>query len=98
MISIEWQVMAALVLDAFIGDPRSWPHPVRLMGWMAMRLEPITRRSFANARVAGLLTALTVIAVTGVLTYGVVQIRPCSKSVDWSDCFDSNNIHWNSSS
>ena len=74
MISIEWQVMAALVLDAFIGDPRSWPHPVRLMGWLAMRLEPITRRSFANARVAGLLTALTVIAVTGVLTYCVAQI------------------------
>ncbi|MFH0958025.1 MAG: adenosylcobinamide-phosphate synthase CbiB [Pseudomonadota bacterium] len=74
MISIEFQVLAALVLDALIGDPRSWPHPVRLIGWLAVRLEPITRKSFVNARIAGLLTALAVIAVTGILTYCVYQI------------------------
>jgi adenosylcobinamide-phosphate synthase len=74
VISTEWQILAALILDALIGDPRSWPHPVRLIGWLAIRLEPITRRSLANARIAGLLTALTVVAVTAVLTYGVVQL------------------------
>ncbi len=74
MISTEWQILAALILDALIGDPRSWPHPVRLIGSLAIRLEPITLRCLANARIAGLLTALTVVAVTAVLTYGVVQL------------------------
>ena len=35
--------LLALVLDALLGDPRGWPHPVRLIGQALDRLEPLAR-------------------------------------------------------
>ncbi|WP_370455535.1 CobD/CbiB family cobalamin biosynthesis protein [Synechococcus sp. RSCCF101] len=57
-------VLAAVVLDAWIGDPRSWPHPVQVMGWGIERLRhggerwagdsPIRLRLAGGAITAGL--------------------------------------------
>ncbi len=62
MISVPLHVMLAVLLDALIGDPRGWPHPVRWVARVAVFLESRTRTSFRNERVAGLVTALVVIA------------------------------------
>jgi adenosylcobinamide-phosphate synthase len=59
---IEDQVGIALLLDLLIGDPRWLPHPVRLIGTLAIRLEEPLRRRIRNARWAGVAAAFLVVA------------------------------------
>lgn len=44
-----------LVLDSFIGDPPSWPHPIRFIGGGIQKLERVLRQKVANLYVAGFL-------------------------------------------
>lgn len=61
----EYQILAALLLDLLIGDPRWFPHPVKFIAQLASGLESLMRRSISNARAAGIATALLVILITG---------------------------------
>jgi adenosylcobinamide-phosphate synthase len=58
---LEIQILIALLLDLVLGDPRWLPHPVRLIGRLIAVLEGPARRAIPDARLAGSLTALTVI-------------------------------------
>ncbi|OPY90475.1 MAG: cobalamin biosynthesis protein [Syntrophaceae bacterium PtaU1.Bin231] len=69
----EYQIIAAFTLDLAAGDPRWMPHPVRFIGRFAAMLEGVSRRYIAAPRLAGIATALTVIAATAVITWGVVR-------------------------
>lgn len=62
--SLECQILIAVALDFIIGDPRWFPHPVKLMGNLAMDLEPRFRAVIEGPRVAGVGAALTVIITT----------------------------------
>lgn len=72
------QHVLALIIGFFIdlclGDPHWMPHPVRGMGWLISRLEPVARRmcpkNGGGERLAGTLLAAAVLAVTGVVAYG----------------------------
>ncbi len=81
----EVQILAALILDLLIGDPRWFPHPVRFMGRMASRLETPLRRLIRPPRIAGLVTAIVVILVAALGTLGLVHgagwIHPIAKDV-----------------
>lgn len=81
----EYQILTALILDLLVGDPRWLPHPVQLMGWIASRLEEPFRRLIRSPRIAGLLTAITVILVVALATFGFVQgagwIHPIAKDI-----------------
>jgi len=70
---LEYQIIAALALDLLIGDPRWFPHPVKLMGRFAALLEEPLRKSFRNPRIAGVTTVLLILTVTGLLTYAVIM-------------------------
>ncbi len=70
---LEYQVIAALVLDAALGDPRWMPHPVRLIGWFALTLEAPLRRMIPNARLAGIAAAALVTGAAGALTWAAVR-------------------------
>ena len=39
------QILAAIVLDLLIGDPRGWPHIARLTGELSNRYEAVLTRS-----------------------------------------------------
>jgi adenosylcobinamide-phosphate synthase len=54
-------IPAAFALDAVLGDPRQLPHPVRWMGWIVTKAEPLFRRWIADERLAGLAFALSLI-------------------------------------
>jgi len=54
----------ALLLDALFGDPRWLPHPVRGMGILAQRVEPLMRRAVRDPRLAGVAAATTVVLVS----------------------------------
>ena len=51
-------VVTAVALDLFVGDPRRLPHPVRGVGWLLDRLEPLARRFSGHLRLAGAICVL----------------------------------------
>ncbi len=74
MIDMKLQIVAALTLDLLFGDPRWLPHPVKLMGNFAMRLEPVARKVFPSERIAGIAAAIIVISVSGVSVWAIIAI------------------------
>ncbi|MGC8658977.1 MAG: adenosylcobinamide-phosphate synthase CbiB [Desulfomonilaceae bacterium] len=74
MISLPFQLIIAIGLDGLIGDPRWWPHPVRLIAKLAIALESRTRGSVNHERIAGVLTTLLVVVVVGLVTHILVRI------------------------
>jgi adenosylcobinamide-phosphate synthase len=71
---LEYQILIALLLDLAFGDPRWFPHPVRLIGRLITSLEGPARRAISDARVAGAVTALTVILLAAVATAVLIGI------------------------
>jgi adenosylcobinamide-phosphate synthase len=66
---LEYEILAAVALDIVLGDPRWLPHPVRGIGFLATRLEPLARRWIAPPKLAGIVTALGVYAVAGITVW-----------------------------
>jgi adenosylcobinamide-phosphate synthase len=61
------QLLASILLDALIGDPRWYPHPVRGIGKLCSWSESITRSMIGNLYHAGLVTVVAVIGTTGAI-------------------------------
>ena len=61
----------AFVLDLLLGDPRSIPHPVQLIGWCCATFEERARKVFRQPVVAGGVTTVLVLLTT-VLGVGMV--------------------------
>ncbi len=59
-------LLAAVLLDLLLGDPRWFPHPVVLIGKLITLQEKVLRRLFANNRQGG----VVLVIVTVGLTYG----------------------------
>ncbi len=71
---MEYQILIAVVLDLLFGDPRWLPHPVRLIGRLITALEGPARRTIPDPRLAGTVTALTVIAAAALVTVALIGI------------------------
>lgn len=67
-------ILAAVALDAVLGDPEWFPHPVRYVGRLISGLETVTRRCWRNERVAGTVTILITILITGGVVWGSLAI------------------------
>jgi adenosylcobinamide-phosphate synthase len=48
-------LLAAIALDILIGDPRNWPHPARMAGFLCLHLEAVLRRIRLDGLLGGLL-------------------------------------------
>lgn len=72
--TLEQQILLAVLLDLLIGDPQGFPHPVRLIGRLIALLENPLRKVTGNQRVNGALLAAIVIASTGVVTWAAVRL------------------------
>lgn len=72
--TLEQQIILAVILDLIFGDPRWLPHPVKLIGQLIRILENPFRRITSNQRFAGTLMASVVIAVTGGVTFATIRI------------------------
>lgn len=70
--TLEAQILAAVVLDLLLGDPQWLPHPVRGIGRLAASLESLTRRWIDRPRLAGVVAALSVYAVAGAAAWGAI--------------------------
>lgn len=60
----ELQLLVALVLDLLFGDPRWFPHPVRIIGFFCNRFESFFRNTFSSEYLAGLFTLSSVLFLT----------------------------------
>jgi len=69
VIDLTYQILIAVLLDLILGDPKWLPHPVRLIGWFAVRLEAIVRRLIRSERLAGLMVTLSIIIGTGLIAW-----------------------------
>ena len=65
---------AAFALDLIIGDPHTFPHPIRLMGNAITSAEPWFRRLRLKLTWSGTLFAVTLIALTWTITFALVSI------------------------
>ncbi len=74
------EIILAYVLDLWIGDPKSFPHPVRWIGRAAGILEIQARRYILNPFVAGCVTTVLLLLITGVgawvFLWGLGQAHP----------------------
>ncbi|CAI8888551.1 Cobalamin biosynthesis protein CobD [Brevibacillus sp. IT-7CA2] len=78
-----WILCAAYLIDRVVGDPRSLPHPVIIMGWWITRLERVIRflvKKESHLRLAGVLFPLVIVggsyAVVWLLLWGATFIHP----------------------
>ena len=51
-------MIIGFIIDIFLGDPYSLPHPVRLIGTLISRLERYVRSRFKNLRTGGFFLSL----------------------------------------
>ncbi len=59
-------LIAALILDMFLGDPRSWPHPVKWIGTLAGNVESVCRKRFSSERFGGIIATVILVGGTAV--------------------------------
>jgi adenosylcobinamide-phosphate synthase len=71
---LEYQILIAVALDLLLGDPRWLPHPVRAIGWLAVRLEMRFRRTLGGTRFAGLCTAICTYLAAGAAVWGAIRL------------------------
>lgn len=64
----------AICCDLLVGDPRWFPHPVRIMGWLALRLEKITRTFPVSERSSGCLTVILLLFSLALFFWGVFAL------------------------
>ena len=83
--ALEIQLILALLLDFLIGDPRWFPHPVKLVGCLARDCEKIWRICLPIHHLAGLLSVLTVLSVTGGTVYWALTLAALIHPI-LSDC------------
>src|SRR3989338_5388880 len=66
-------VSLAYILDLIMGDPAWLPHPVKGIGWLAGRVEPVFRKTFKNQRIAGFVYAIFIIGIVWALAFIMIR-------------------------
>lgn len=67
-------MIIGFIIDIFLGDPYTLPHPVRLIGKLISRLESYVRSWFKNLRTGGFFLALTVIFLSSGIPFACLFI------------------------
>lgn len=70
---LEHQILAAVVLDQLIGDPRWSPHPVRLIGSLAAGCEGFWRKFIGNQYLAGFLTVISILFMASITVIALLK-------------------------
>jgi adenosylcobinamide-phosphate synthase len=70
----DWLALPlGFVLDQVLGDPPSWPHPVRWLGRVIQGLEPVLRRLLPE-RLGGVLLLLLTAGTAGGVAWGLLEV------------------------
>ncbi|HTC22247.1 MAG TPA: cobalamin biosynthesis protein, partial [bacterium] len=64
-----WALVLAFFLDFLLGDPESWPHPVRFIGAGYTGFEHFFRRRGPLTKVQGVVTVLLLAAFSAAVPF-----------------------------
>ena len=81
--AVPFILLAALALDALIGDPRWLPHPVRLMGWLTGFLDRALNRESHGEGARMLLGAVAVVTVVAASAAAGWAVAHYAAGVGW---------------
>lgn len=71
---LEGKLLIALALDLCFGDPRWLPHPVKIIGGLAGKVEQITRTLIPNAYIAGGASVFVVVVFSALFTGLILKL------------------------
>jgi adenosylcobinamide-phosphate synthase len=71
---LEYQILVAVALDLLLGDPKWFPHPVKLMGTLAQKLEMPCRILISSPKRAGVVAAISVVALTALASWLLLAV------------------------
>jgi len=64
----------AYILDLIFGDPRWFPHPVKLIGKTVEIFEKFLRKIVGNKKIGGIVLAFLIISGTFYVTFLIVKL------------------------
>ena len=67
-------IISGYLLDLLFGDPRWFPHPVRIIGFFILRLEAFLRGLIKNEKIAGVLLVVLIVIPAYLGVYGMIKI------------------------
>ncbi len=70
--SLTLQVISAFLLDLILGDPRPYPHPVKIIAKLAIAFEILSRKLISNQKIAGIVTTLSIVLISYVGVYSII--------------------------
>jgi adenosylcobinamide-phosphate synthase len=70
--SLTYQIAIAFIADLLIGDPKGFPHPVKIIARLACGLEAFSRKTFSDLKFAGIITTITVVVASFLSVWMVV--------------------------
>jgi len=65
-------ITLAYIMDIILGDPRWLPHPVKLVGYLAKKLEAILRKLIRDQRTAGIIFAVIIIGAAYAVSFAII--------------------------
>lgn len=71
--SLTLQITIAFIADLLLGDPREYPHPVKMIARLAYKTEKISRKLLSNPKFAGIITTITVVATSYLTVWYTIQ-------------------------
>jgi len=71
---LVWTVLVAFGIDLLLGDPRWLPHPVRLIGLIAVGLERLATRWLGRNRFSGTFFTLFIVGGSYAAVWGVILV------------------------
>lgn len=78
--SLAFQITIAFIADLLLGDPKGYPHPVRVIARLAYGMERLSRKFLSNLKLAGIITTIAVAGISflivALITQGLNYIHP----------------------
>jgi len=82
--SLSIQIVIAFITDLLLGDPKGYPHPVKIIARLAYGTESLSRKILSNHKLAGIITTITIVSTSFSLVWliikGMAYIHP---SLGW---------------
>ena len=67
-------ILLGFILDVIFGDPRWFPHPVKAIGYLALKFELFFRNHIRSEKMAGIFFTISIISVAFLLPASIIFI------------------------
>ena len=71
--SLAIQIVIAFIIDLLLGDPKGYPHPVKIIAHLANGTENLSRKLLSNHKLAGIITTITIVVTSFLVVWLIIQ-------------------------